>query len=364
MIDLGEAEAVDLAVTDFKKAVADFRDKEGKALAAASDKLYSLVFGPIRPLLGAAKEIFISPDGNLNLIPFEAVMTPEGRYLIEDYTFNYLTSGRDAMRFDRPVSGSPGPAVLMGDPDFDLAEEGKREALARIGAAESDPDAPPPVEEKPRGLRNIAFSRLAGTRDEVLAIKEVLDQAQVYLGPDVLEETLYKLEDPAILHLATHGFFLPDLGQVAPAAVPRENPLRRSGLALAGANLSLKADAGASDGILTAEKVLGLKLRDTEMVVLSACETGLGEVEAGEGVYGLRRAFTQAGANSLVMSMWSVPDLETKELMTEFYKNHQAGLKKPEALRAAALKMKQTARNRYGSDHPFFWAAFVFMGKP
>ena len=105
-----------------------------------------------------------------------------------------------------------------------------------------------------------------------------------------------------------------------------ENPLLRSGIALAGANNALKSGGTErSDGIVTAEKILSLKLRGTDMVVLSACDTGLGEVKAGEGVYGLRRAFTQAGTRSLVMSMWQVPDQETKELMVEFYKNIRSG---------------------------------------
>ena len=142
-----------------------------------------------------------------------------------------------------------------------------------------------------------------------------------------------------------------------------ENPFLRSGLALAGANRSL-AQEGVTEGILTAEKILGLNLRGTDMVVLSACETGMGDVKNGEGVYGLRRAFTQAGAKSLVMSLWEVPDRETKELMVSFYKNLQSGkMNRAEALRNAALKQRQTVKSRYGSDNPYYWGAFVFLGE-
>ena len=186
-------------------------------------------------------------------------------------------------------------------------------------------------------------------------------------------------------HLATHGFFLNDLDlstlvdervrgiQVVPLdpkqagrKVKIENPLLRSGIALAGANNALKfGDTERSDGIVTAEKILSLKLRGTDMVVLSACDTGLGEVKAGEGVYGLRRAFTQAGTRSLVMSMWQVPDQETKELMVEFYKNIRSGkMNRCQSLRQAALKQLKTVRTRYGNANPFFWGAFVFMGEP
>ena len=148
--------------------------------------------------------------------------------------------------------------------------------------------------------------------------------------------------------------------------VKTENPLLRSGIALAGANNALKfGDTERSDGIVTAEKILSLKLRGTDMVVLSACDTGLGEVKAGEGVYGLRRAFTQAGTRSLVMSIWQVPDQETKELMVEFYKNIQSGkMNRCQALRQAALKQLKTVRARYGNANPLFWGAFVFMGEP
>jgi CHAT domain-containing protein len=142
-----------------------------------------------------------------------------------------------------------------------------------------------------------------------------------------------------------------------------ENPLLRSGIALAGANQAGSSGQG-SDGILTADEVLGLRLWGTELVVLSACETGLGEVKTGEGVFGLRRAFAQAGARSMVMSMWSVPDRETQELMVEFYKNILSGkLDRCQALRQAALAQKKVVQQRYGQDNPFFWGAFVFLGQ-
>ena len=145
-----------------------------------------------------------------------------------------------------------------------------------------------------------------------------------------------------------------------------ENPLLRSGIALAGANKALESgDVRKSDGIVTAEKILGFRLRGTEMVVLSACETGVGEVKTGEGVFGLRRAFTQAGAKSLVMSMWSVPDKETRELMIQFYRNILSGkMNRCQGLRQAALKQMQIVKERYGYANPFYWGAFVFMGEP
>jgi CHAT domain-containing protein len=140
-----------------------------------------------------------------------------------------------------------------------------------------------------------------------------------------------------------------------------ENPLLRSGLALAGANIWLcggSTSAEAEDGLLTAEDVTGMDLLDTELVVLSACETGLGKVHVGEGVFGLRRAFVLAGARRLVMSLWKVPDMHTQELMIEFYRRVLSGDGAAEALRGAKLAMKAKYPDSY------YWAAFVFLGDP
>jgi CHAT domain-containing protein len=238
-------------------------------------------------------------------------------------------------------------------------------------------------------MKGFRFGRLPNTREEVRAIHGLIgeDKAESYLGKKAREGILRSKGAPWILHLATHGFFLSDLEMVdmrhktangttlsededshgEPPGRPFkiENPLLRSGIALAGANRALESsDNEQSDGILTSEKILGLRLRGTDMVVLSACETGVGEVKNGEGIYGLRRAFTQAGARSLVMSMWKVRDRETKELMVSFYKNILSGMNRCQALRQAALNEMKTVKSRYGTAHPFFWGGFVFMGEP
>jgi CHAT domain-containing protein len=189
---------------------------------------------------------------------------------------------------------------------------------------------------------------------------------------------------PRILHLATHGFFLPDqqpeLRDVAPglggdpigsaaegfgagrlSGPGMEDPMLRSGLALAGANTWLKAGhlpEEAEDGLLTAEDVTGLDLLATELVVLSACDTGLGQIHVGEGVFGLRRAFVLAGARTLVMSLWKVPDDQTRELMEDFYGRLLAGEGRAQALRQAQLAMKA----KY--PDPFYWGAFICQGDP
>jgi CHAT domain-containing protein len=162
------------------------------------------------------------------------------------------------------------------------------------------------------------------------------------------------------LHLATHGFFLKNQPH-DPDSNRWENPLLRSGLLLAGYNTWLargEVPEEAEDGMLTAEDVTGLDLLDTELVVLSACETGLGQIHVGEGVFGLRRAFVPAGAKTLVMSLWKVPDQQTQELMVDFYQRILAGQPRAEALRQAQLALKAQYPD------PYYWGAFICQGEP
>jgi CHAT domain-containing protein/Tfp pilus assembly protein PilF len=383
MVDLGDAGEIDRTVALFKKELGESMDRQALQAMDRSRRIHDLVFAPLKRALGGVKEVFISPDGNLNLIPFEVLRGPDGRFLIEEYTFNYLAAGRDILGFGE-IKEKGTNALLMGDPDFDLGAEEKGATLRKLALSKEKPlDTTKPSQE----MRGFSFQKLPGTREEVEGIQTLLrkEKADTYTGKEALEDVLRQKGAPRILHLATHGFFLRDieLEHLAPeswdrgihlsegpeAAVKKnkiENPLLRSGIALAGANNALRSGSTQkSDGIVTAEKILGLRLRGTDMVVLSACDTGLGEVKAGEGVYGLRRAFSQAGTRSLVMSMWSVPDKETKELMIQFYKNLLSGkMNRCQALRQAALKEIRIVKKRYGYPHPFFWGAFVFMGEP
>jgi CHAT domain-containing protein len=176
---------------------------------------------------------------------------------------------------------------------------------------------------------------------------------------------LKQVDGPSILHIATHGFFLAD-PTMKPGAVARgtrnvqvnapvENPLLRSGLALAGANLTR---SGEEQGVLTALEASNLNLWGTKLVTLSACDTGVGEIKTGEGVYGLRRAFVLAGAESVVMSLWPVSDYVTREMMSSYYQGLKSGLGRGEALRQTKLVMLK----RKKQQHPFYWASFIQSG--
>jgi CHAT domain-containing protein len=187
-----------------------------------------------------------------------------------------------------------------------------------------------------------------------------------------LKQAVTRARGPRLLHIATHGFFLTDEQLTATAAAQGHkanldvDPMLRSGLFFAGADRARAGDAsvaGADDGVLTAYEASQLNLVGTELVVLSACETGLGKELNSDGVFGLRRGLQVAGAESVMMSMWSVPDRETQELMALFYAKWLKGLDKPEALRQAQLEEREVVRKRYGKDLPYYWGAFVLVGR-
>jgi CHAT domain-containing protein/Tfp pilus assembly protein PilF len=363
LVDHGSADSIDQLIIDLKRAFAQ-KGQESKA-SELSRKLYDALFAPLQKGIGASHKIYLSPDGLLTLLPFEVLKDSNGRFLIESFSINYLTSGRDLSGFTNDINNEEGKYILLGDPDFDLEPKSRAQIIDRLSLRPHTNAAARSVD-----IRGLKFERLPGTREEVNAISLLLgkEKCELFLDTHALKEILYSQRSPLALHLATHGFFLSDRSNPSKTPEPAvilENALTRSGLALAGANrIENDGSIRVQNGILTAEEVLGLPLRKTELVVLSACETGLGEVKSGEGVFGLRRAFTQIGVKSLVMSMWPVPDKETQELMVKFYENSRIkGMDRCEALRQAAISQKGIVGQRYGNENPLYWGAFVFLGQ-
>ncbi|MBA2732977.1 MAG: CHAT domain-containing protein, partial [Acidobacteria bacterium] len=326
---LGEAKEIDANIVALRQALRDPKRRDVRQLARALDEK---VMQPVRALLGSTTQLLISPDGGLNLIPFEALVDEQGRHLIQSYSFTYLTSGRDLLRMQAKRAATSDPVlaaepVVIANPSF--GEPVLTEQVARVNAARK------PVARTSRRMRRsvtgarslseVYFAPLTGTAQEAHAIQTLYPEADLFTGAEATESALRRINAPRILHVATHGFFLEDAGTSADARVQatargagaiakNENPLLRSGLALAGANQ--RGSAAGDDGILTALEASGLNLWGTKLAVLSACDTGVGEVRNGEGVYGLRRAFVLAGAESLVMSLWPVSDYSTRVLMT------------------------------------------------
>jgi len=401
LIDLGEADEIDKQVKDVRQPVEDFAklptnawiEQEKSAedeFKAASSVLYHAIFTPqLKQALGNAKTIYVAPDGELNQIAFESLVDEQHRYLIESHSFVYLTTGRDLLR---PHTSMGKGTVVFAAPDYNLGvKERRAEAAVLMEGAQNNARAGVRGAAS-RDIRGGSWKPLAGAPLEAKDVRELLGNSKfgpvtTYEDKQALEEVFLSLHSPRVLHVATHGYFLPDqkldpadremmgdssvetgaargLGRLRGT----EDPLLRSGLVFAGANLVGSPDASSAqvgDGWVTAEEVSLMDLRGTELVVLSACESGLGQMKAGDGVQGLRRAFVLAGARSLVTSLYKVPDAESQRLMRQFYQGLlKSGGDKALALHEAQLEMIRERRKNSGAAHPFFWASFIFLGDP
>ncbi|MGB3310493.1 MAG: CHAT domain-containing protein [Nodosilinea sp.] len=359
-VDLGDAATIDGHIQRFledlrcgeRLAIPCYEIEDLKPVAQA---LYEKIFAPLQLHLGEATHLLISPDSQLNLVPFAALVDEQNRYLVETYTLTHLTSGRDLLRMQSQAPNQQ-PPVILADPNFDTADA---TGVMQVASASRG-------EARSADMSNLRFGRLEGSAQEVAAIRPLLgEDAVVLTEARATENALKQVQGPNILHLATHGFFLENMqvplpnmgiGELPQLSIRIENPLLRSGLALAGFN---QRESDGEDGVLTALEVAGLNLRGTRLVVLSACETGLGDIADGEGVYGLRRAFVMAGAESQLMSLWQVSDRGTADLMQQYYERLSQGEGRSEALRQVQL----TALENSAYRHPYHWAAFFFSGQ-
>lgn len=379
MFDLGAAEKIDRLIAEFRSGITEDWDQEPnrdmvkapRSLVTTDAKqpgqmLRASVFDKLRPALNGRERILLAPDGDLCRLPFEVLPTDDGRRLIDDYSISYLGCGRDILRFQARSNGQITEAIVAADPDFDLCSD-RTDCPSKL-------EAVPGRRSRDLDEFELSFDRLPGTRMEGEQVARLLG-VRPWFHAEVLEKRLKEARSPWVLHLATHGFFLPDQRRDADqefsstegsvsgrfSGLRLENPLLRSGLALAGGNTWLnkgQLPSDAEDGLLTAEDVTGIDLLDTEMVVLSACNTGLGEIRTGEGVFGLRRAFVLAGAKTIITSLWKVPDEPTRELMEDFYRRVLSGQGRAVALRNAQLALKA----KY--PEPYYWGAFICQGDP
>jgi CHAT domain-containing protein/Tfp pilus assembly protein PilF len=366
-LDLGPAAPIDRATLRLHDALAN----HSGAYQTAAQELHALAFRPLEPLLSKVKRLFIAPDSQLALVPFAALH--DGRqFLLDTFDITYLTSGKDLLprQGDLPPTRS---VVVLADPDFGSAPSGPSPSAPATPARAERSASLARFFSTPRAaLSDQPWPPLPGTRKEAEAIQRLLPQAQLLLGPAATKDALLNLATPGLLHVATHGFFLEDaspqvntralgsLGAIA-AGPPRNlpDPLLRSGLVLAGAH-GQAGEPGTlrrEDFLVTALELAGLDLWGTQLVVLSACETGRGDIKLGQGVYGLRRALMVAGAETLVTSLWKVNDDTTREFMEGYYRNLLAGQGRTAALRETmrALRKKQ--------PHPYFWAPFIAIGR-
>jgi len=356
------------------------RPRAERLYRAAASRLRQAIWDPLAPALSGVARVFVVPDGLLNIVNIAALPDAAGRYLVESGpTIHYVSTERDLVA--APSVGPERHSLLaVGGPAFGAPDVA---AASKIG-----PKLASSTVSRGSGCQDFSrlrFADLPGSRGEVAEIARAWpahDPSDVaVLSGRAATETAVKraINGHRVVHLATHGFFLGSdcpsgleglrgVGGLAPeASTPHptlgENPLLMAGLALAGANHRGPLHAAQDDGILTAEEIAGLDLRGTEWAVLSACDTGLGEIKAGEGVFGLRRAFQIAGARTVIMSLWAVEDDTARVWMRALYEGRfNAGLTTADAVREASLTVLHARRSQGVTTHPFFWAGFVAAG--
>ena len=297
---------------------------------------YEQYWAKIDPIVAGKKTLYFSPDGVYNQINVNTLKKADGDYVLNRFDVVIIGNSKDLLALKNKKAIAKKDAFLLGFPDYG-------------GAAPA----------------------LPGTKIEIDVVSKIL-KASGYIVTQreqkvATEANIKGVKGPSLMHIATHGYFLPDASIGAGSAMgvdaenAKNNPLLRSGLILAGAPDPTKEeqepDLQSNDnGILTAYEAMNLNLEGTDLIVLSACETGLGDVKAGEGVYGLQRAFLVAGANALVMSLWKVDDAATQMLMTNFYTNWTKGGNKLKAFKQAQLQLMTKYKE------PYYWGAFVMMG--
>jgi len=289
---------------------------------------YANYWSQISLALGNIKKVYFSPDGIYNNINLLSILNPATKqFIIDEVEIYNVTNTKDLLTI-KPVSGISKKVFLMGDPDFN--------GINTSGA-----------------LRSGKLNQLPGSGAEVQKIDAILKNnnwaSSLYTGNNSTEDILKSVKDARIIHIATHGFFEKDGDGTGKST---DNPLMKSGLYLSTGNKNSK-----EDGILRAYEAMNLNLDNTELVVLSACETGLGEQKNGEGVYGLQRAFRVAGARSIIISLWKVDDIATQKLMSMFY---EEWLKIPDKRKAFTV-----AQNKLRKEYkdPMYWGAFIIVGE-
>jgi CHAT domain-containing protein len=334
--------------------------------------LYELIWKPLMPYLNKINTIYYSPSGVLHRINLDAIPM-FGMTLSDQYKLIRVNSTRNLVRSDENQTKVLKDAILFGGIEYDL--DSTENILARNKIVSQQKFKKKIQIES--STKDTKWNYLPGTSEEVKEIKKQLDNSNIsttlYSGIQASEENFKSIgissPSPQILHLATHGFFFPDPKKETQTIKSINNevifqtsqlPMMRSGLLMAGANYAWKVgkpiNSETEDGILTAYEISQMNLSNTELVILSACETGLGEIQGNEGVYGLQRAFKMAGVKYIIMSLWQVPDKQTSLLMTTFYKKWlENQLSIPNAFQAAQKELRLS-----GLD-PVQWAGFILV---
>ena len=353
--ELGDAQQIDSLVSQWRRAV--MKPSTTTDWLDPGTRLRQLVWDPIAPLLEGSRQVLIVPDGELGLVNFAALPTSNDQFLVENGPLiHYLSTERELVQASGQQYAGKG-FLALGNPVI-----GSRQTSANIPAL--------CVAGGPGGLKS-----LPGAELEVRRLASLWEQSQegsTVLTGSAASEATFRTQAPGrrIVHLATHGYVLDSIcadvtntrgiGGVAPLSYETLSPLSLAGIVLSATTGSRDP---ASDGIVTAEDISTINLEGVEWAVLSACDTGSGTVQAGEGVLGLRRAFKVAGVGTVVMSLWSVDDDSTRQWMRNLYTARlQENQPTAEAVRTASRRFLEQQRRSGQSTHPFYWAAFVASG--
>ncbi len=363
-----------------------------RALRSAGTSLRARIWDPIAPSIAEARRVFIVPDGAINLVTFAALPVGDAGYLVDGpATIHYLSAERDLVEFDTRAPTTGRGLLSLGGPAYGPIRGSAPVKSATSAAGRDAPGDAPGRRSGCGSLDTMVFEPLPASRreaEDIGALWQALGgrrageaEAVVLTGARAGEGEFKRLgPGHRVLHLATHGFFLGrgcdadgtslrgvsvrvEPKRARPRAISPDNPLLLSGLALAGANRRFGARPTAEDGILTAEEVAAMPLDGVEWAVLSACDSGLGTILGGEGVFGLRRAFQSAGARTVIMSLWPVEDVAARVWMRALYKarlENQAST--ADAMRQASVAVLAERRTARSSTHPFYWAGFVAAG--
>ena len=367
-VDLGDAETIETGVENMRQAIrvtafgsnaaSDVNDGKNTDPIAA---LGEIVWQPLaKHIPKQTKRIVISPDGALWFVPWIALPNGNDRLVIDDYALSTVGSGRMLVADSPRQLERSTPSAIFADPDFDQSLTDKRNAYKAVFKKDASPSGSSRAIDSVFDRNEFKALRLPGTAIEAEVIRPNLTKwlsgssVVDYQGRYALESVVKQVRSPRSLVFATHGYFIDDSEKVF-------NPLKRCGLLLAGCN-DKAADVRDDDGILTGSEIANLQLDGTELVVLSACDTGVGRVENGNGIAGLRRAFHLAGARTVVSTLWSIPDKETVLLMDAFFQELADGANEADALRQAQLKQIKARKDETGTAEPFYWAGFSVSG--
>ena len=337
-----DSDTVNTTIKEFRADIDKIINATDANSSKALKELYNIVItNGIGDRIDKFNSIIISTDGALRLLPFEVLMDGD-KYLIESKQIRYTPSAKEFIRTHKFNIKDEGKDITMfSDPNYESKSGKIMEMVA------DTPNVNKAMQT--RSIKNMGtFKRLRGFKKEEEVLQSSFNGVKLFSRENANEENILRVKSPKILHITTHGYFISDENIT--------NPMLKSGVALSGANIGIKQQTG--EGLVNALKLSGLSLDGTDLVVLSACETGLVDVKDTSSVASLPKTFIQAGSKNVLMSLWSVDDNSTVELMKEFYTDTKGNEKKfNEVLRNAKIKMIKEGK------HPFYWAAFIMSGE-